>query len=302
MACDDFYAAWVAQAKNVTHSLYNTNWSFTPILQNMISKVKWANLTPLNPWTTSTTPISGSVEGADGNHGVRPTYKPFILNPDVYNAMDINTLRALCLQPAVFNSRSCLREGTQEEWRTISCRAEGSIVCRRLPVFLNNVLDSKERVRLYRTIQAQVEGELVLHLRSRLNIRMCRPNTSAIKEDILLAAERLRVNQDELRRLLNVDKTIRYNQVERSIHFYFFDRAKARELESIQIPFRNAMYRMVRFHLPAQGSVWARQNSRDGLGFAEAREYTVELHNVTRFTDIGKLTAYFQARIAADFE
>lgn len=302
VACDASYEAWVAQAKKVTHSLYNTNWSFTPILQNMISKVKWAKLTPLNPWTTSTAPTSGSVEGANGNNGERETYKPFLFNPAVYNAKDIKILRAICLQPAVFNSRSRLREGTQDEWRIISGLAEGSIVCRRLPIFLTNVLDSKERVRLYRTIQAQVEGELVLRLRSGLNIRMCRQNTSAIKEDILLAAERLRVNQDELRRLLNVAKTISYNQVERSIHFYFFDRATARDLESIEIPFRSAVYRMVNVHQPAQGSVWARQNGRDGPGFAAAREYTVELHNVTRFTDIGKLTAYFQAHIAADFE
>ena len=95
VACDASYEAWVAQAKKVTHSLYNTNWSFTPILQNMISKVKWAKLTPLNPWTTSITPTSGSVKGADGNYMVRETYKIVMFNPAVYNAKDIKTLSAL---------------------------------------------------------------------------------------------------------------------------------------------------------------------------------------------------------------
>ena len=30
--------------------------------------------------------------------------------------------------------------------------------------------------------------------------------------------------------------------------------------------------------------------------------YEVELHNVIRFTDIGRLTAYFEKHIATDFE
>ena len=76
-----------------------------------------------------------------------------------------------------------------DEWRIISGLAEEGIVSRRLPDFLKSVLDSKERLRLYRTIQAQVEGELVLQLRSGTTIRVCRQSTSAIKEDILLAAE-----------------------------------------------------------------------------------------------------------------
>ena len=71
----------------------------------------------------------------------------------------------------------------------------------------------------------------------------------------MLAAERLRVNQDGLWRLLNVAKTISYNQVDRSIRFYFFDQATARELESIVIPFRSVVYRMINVHLPAPGSV-----------------------------------------------
>ena len=110
----------------------------------------------------------------------------------------------------------------------------------------------------------------------------------------------MRVNQDEVRRLLNVAKTISYNPVERSIHFFFFDRATARNFEDASIPFRSIVYRVTNVHLPATGSVWARQVDRPCV--ATAREYTVELHNVTRFTDIGRLTAYFQAHIAAEFD
>lgn len=84
---------------------------------------------------------------------------------------------------------------------------------------LSSVLDSKERFRLSRTIWDQVEGKLVLHLRSGTNIGMCRQTTSAIQEDILLAAERLRASQEVLRRFINVAKTISYNLLQRCIHF-----------------------------------------------------------------------------------
>ena len=80
---------------------------------------------------------------------------------------------------------------------------------------------------------------------------MCRQNTSTIKEDILLAVERVLVNQDEIRRLLNVAKTISYNPVERSIQFNFFDRATARNFGTVTIPFRSVVYRVNNVHLPA---------------------------------------------------
>ena len=59
---------------------------------------------------------------------------------------------------------------------------------------------------------------------------------------------------------------------------------------------------MANMHPPFKGSVWARQIGRNRTRIATNREYAVELHNVTRFTDIGILTAYLQEHIAADFE
>ncbi|CAI5726723.1 unnamed protein product [Hyaloperonospora brassicae] len=300
--CNAPYATWADYATKAIQTLYNTNWTFTPILQNMISKVKWARLKPINQWASAPKRDSGINEGGDKAPDHENTYKTFMFNPAVYNLQDIATLRSICMQPATSNSGSRLRAGTLDEWRIITGLAEGSIVCRRLPVFLKSVLDSKERVRLSRTIQAQVEGELVLHLRSGLNIRLCRQSTSAIKEDILLAAERLRVDQEVLRRFLNVAKTISYNPLQRCIHFYFFDRVTARNFELVAVPFRGVIYRVANQHPPSKGSVWARQIGRDGTRLARVREYAVELHNVTRFTDIGRLTAYLQEHIAADFE
>ena len=68
------------------------------------------------------------------------------------------------------------------------------------------------------------------------------------------------------------------------------------------IPFRGALYRVSNMHPPVKGSVWARQLDTGGVRVAAQREYVVELHNVTRFTDISLLIAYFEAHIAAGVE
>ena len=68
------------------------------------------------------------------------------------------------------------------------------------------------------------------------------------------------------------------------------------------IPFRGALYRVSNMHPPVKGSVWARQLDNGGVRLAAQREYVVELHNVTHFTDIGRLTAYFEAHVAAEVE
>ena len=105
------------------------------------------------------------------------------------------------------------------------------------------------------------------------------------------------MNQDELRSLLNVAKTIIFDTVQRRIHIVFFDRQTASRYEMATIPFRGALYRVSNMHPPVKGSVWARQLDTGGVRLAAQREYVVELHNVTRFTDIGRLTAYFEARL-----
>ena len=68
------------------------------------------------------------------------------------------------------------------------------------------------------------------------------------------------------------------------------------------IPYRGALYRVSNMHPPVKGSVWARQLDTGGVRLAAQREYVVQLQNVTRCTDIGRLTAFFEANIAAGVE
>ena len=183
----------------------------------MLSKIKWSGLKPLNLWQDTSTPSGDSRGGARSTQMSRGQYLDFIFNPAVYSKANIATFREKCLKPvAALIGRRHLT-GTQEEWKIIRGLVEGSIFGRRMPNFLKSVLDFKERLRLYWIIQAQVEGEVMLQLRSGTNI--C-------------------VNQKELRSLLNVAKTIRFEPVHRRIHFYFFDGDTACKHELATIPFK----------------------------------------------------------------
>ena len=101
----------------------------------MISKVKQAWLKTLKQWAPSLKTDRGATEGGKRLQEHHDTYKVFMFNPAVYKSQDIETLRALCLQPATSKSGVQLRDGTLDGWRIISGLAEGSIVCRRLTVF-----------------------------------------------------------------------------------------------------------------------------------------------------------------------
>ncbi|EEY55695.1 uncharacterized protein PITG_09656 [Phytophthora infestans T30-4] len=102
--------------------------------------------------------------------------------------------------------------------------------------------------------------------------------------------------------MLSLAKTISYNHVQRSLHFFFFDRATARSFQAVQVPFHRMVYRLLNVHRPDTGSVWGRQLRRDGTRVTAQRHYEIEIYNITRFTDVGRLVAYLQQHIATKFE
>ena len=130
-------------------------------------------------------------------------------------------------------SRPPITEGTDDEWRITVGIAEGHIACRRMPDFLRSVLESRERLRLYSTIQDQVEGQLILTLGIGRPIPIGRQTSNGITEMILESAELLRVCLPELHRLLGLTKAISYTRSSRTIHFYFFSRAVARKATAL---------------------------------------------------------------------
>ncbi|EEY65301.1 uncharacterized protein PITG_21776 [Phytophthora infestans T30-4] len=129
-----------------------------------------------------------------------------------------------------------------------------------------------------------------------------RQHTQAIQEDIRVAAEVMHTNTPDLRKMLSLAKTISYNHVHRSLHFFFFDRATARQYRNVQVPFNRNVYRLANVHRPDTGSVWLRQLAHDGTRKSPQRQYEVDIYIITRFTDIGRIEAYLQQNITAKFE
>ncbi|POM81568.1 Hypothetical protein PHPALM_440 [Phytophthora palmivora] len=296
IASNGTYDDWSNYARTLIQDLYNTNWSLKNIMESMMSKMKWARILPHNQWTAKT---RSSLESGEGTRRALETtqpYEEFMFNPRVFSRQDTSRLRTGAL------AGNRLREGTKDEWKIISGLAEGSIVCRHLPAFIKSVLAPKEQLRLYTTIQRQVEGELVIQLRNGTGVASTRQQTRELKEDIMMAAERFKVNTTMLYQMLNMTKTISYNSVRRSIHFFFFDRQTALKFQLAVVPYKGTVYRVVNVHREDTGSVWDRQLDGGGVRMAVQTEYEVTLYHISRFMDIGRFTAYLQERIAADFE
>ena len=179
-----------------------------------------------------------------------------------------------------------LRVGTADEWLIIRGLAEGNIVSRRLPIFLQDIFSSTELLRLHSTIQAQVEGELRFRLSKGNSVSASRRHTQALKEDILLAAESTKVNRQVLYDLLRTMKTISYNPADKSIHLFFFDRATARQFQHTSVPFRRAVYRLENRHGPSLRSPWDRQQGASSIGSHRTVEYEIHLYKISRFVEI----------------
>lgn len=67
------------------------------------------------------------------------------------------------------------------------------------------------------------------------------------------------------------------------------------------MPFYGKLYRLQNAHRPEKGSVWQRQKGLNGLPHGRRVGYTVHLHNLTRFSDVGKIAAFLKKKIPTDF-
>uniref|UniRef100_M4BBH2 Uncharacterized protein n=1 Tax=Hyaloperonospora arabidopsidis (strain Emoy2) TaxID=559515 RepID=M4BBH2_HYAAE len=225
-----------------------------------------------------------------------------MFDPAEFSVELATKLRTLCTARLGPVRAHRLREGMDDEQRIIVGIAEGHIACRRMPDFLRSVLDRGERLRLYSTIQAQVEGQLVLTLGRGRPIPIGRQTSNGITEMILESAELLRVCLSELHRLLGLTKAISYTRSSRTIHFYFFSKAVARKVQDVRIPIQGRVYTLANVHEPGRGSVWLNQRGPDGRLGHSCTEYSIFLHNVTRFNEIGRIAAYFRSKVPTAFE
>uniref|UniRef100_A0AAV1UIQ4 Uncharacterized protein n=1 Tax=Peronospora matthiolae TaxID=2874970 RepID=A0AAV1UIQ4_9STRA len=91
-------------------------------------------------------------------------YEDFVFDPSRFPPSGVAHLKQLCADRSSADRKLLLRKGTDDERKIIVGIAKGYMACRSMPDFLRAVQDSKERLRLYSTVQAQVKGHLVLNL------------------------------------------------------------------------------------------------------------------------------------------
>ena len=294
------FKEWQRIARSLGNGLLTTKWAFTELIRKLSSQHKWAKAPILNHWASVVR--HGTSSTASTAASTTTEYKDFMFDPSRFPPDDIEHLTQLCADRSSAGRKVQLREGTDHEWKIIVGIAEGSVACRRMPDFLRAVLDSKERLRLYSTVQAQVEGHLVLHLAHTRGIPVGRQTTRAITESILESAEIAKVNLQEVHKLLGLTKTINYDRSTKSIHFFFFSRNAAMGLQDVRIPFQGRVYMLTNEHHPERGSVWNRQQGPSGRAGLLRAEYSIILHNLTRFNEIGRVAAYLKSKIPTEFD
>ena len=164
-----------------------------------------------------------------------------------------------------------VRYGTEDEWKIIPGLAEGNIVKKCLPQFLTSMFDHSELLRLHRTTEAQVEGELSFRLCGKSKVPTSRRHTLAMTEDILAAVESTNVNRQRIHDLLLKVKTMSYEEV---------------------VLDKRMVYRLLNKHDVSARSAWDRKNVVSSLSHRNIG-YEVRLYNVSRFVEIGKMSAFF---------
>lgn len=297
------FSDWQKMATAITHELLTTKWALKEIIRRLSSQHKWAQAPVLNQWARVVRTGATSTNQEQPCASI-PTqrFEDFMFDPSAFTEEQITRFRSLCAAQGARAGQHQVREGTDDEWTIIAGLVEGTVACRRMPDFIQQVLKGEERLRLYSTIQAQVEGELILQLDRAGGIKLSRRTTKAITEAILESAELARINLPDLHLMLNQTKTIGYDHVTKTIHFYFFTRTTAARHKDVRVPFYGGVYRLQNAHRTEQGSIWQRQHGLNGKPRGRRVEYTVHLHNLSRFSDVGRIAAYFKAKIPTEFE
>ena len=124
-----------------------------------------------------------------------------------------------------------------------------------MPQFLHKIFSAMNRLRLQNTIEVQVKSELSFFCLGAVTILASRQHTQALQEDMLLAAEGLKVKFEDLHRILNQVATTIFNHAKRSIHLFFFTRTVSKKFQCTIVPFRRRLYRLHNPHVPSEGSV-----------------------------------------------
>ena len=117
---------------------------------------------------------------------------------------------------------------------------------------------------LYCSVQAQVEGQLLLHLGHTRGIPDSRQTTRAITESILESTESTKVILFDVLKLLGLTKTNNYDRRQSRYRSIFFFQCAASHLYDMHIPFRGRVYMLSNAKHLEREYVWYREKCLNG--------------------------------------
>uniref|UniRef100_M4BAV4 Uncharacterized protein n=1 Tax=Hyaloperonospora arabidopsidis (strain Emoy2) TaxID=559515 RepID=M4BAV4_HYAAE len=182
------FTEWKRLARMFSQELVGSKWAFTEIVRKLSSQHTSAPAPVLNQLAQVVRCETQSGQATDAGPR-RTVYEDFMLNPAKYSPDEFGTLTTLCKTRLSLASTRKLREVNDDKWKVIIGVDAGDIACRQMLNFLRAVMASKERLHLYTTILAQVEGQVVLHIGSGREIPVIRRKMHAITDMILESAE-----------------------------------------------------------------------------------------------------------------
>ena len=142
-------------AHQIGKELLLTKWTFKEIMRKLANTHKWATAPIPRQWS-QVLRTGGSKAMNIVASRIISVFEDYMFDPAQFSVEQTTLLRSICSVGLNLASAHRLRKGTEDEWSIIIGTAEGHIACRRMPDLINAVFNSDERLRLVRTVQAQV--------------------------------------------------------------------------------------------------------------------------------------------------
>ncbi|KAE8880233.1 hypothetical protein PF005_g26512 [Phytophthora fragariae] len=239
---------WRARLYDIVRSVYKTRRSMMDIVDHRIATSQAAVAPVVNAWTQQNEQQKTDNENDMDVDMTGVDNSPYRFLKSVYTASEITLYRKICETPYGFPSK--IRKPTEKEKNIIRGLLEGSILCAHLPAFLKRVCTNAALRMIQNTIQAQVEGDLVLQLPTDFPVYPDFQSRERLVGMILLGIRKSEHPEARVVALLKNAKQVCYDKRGHAVHLIFWTREQAaiwgKEFKTL--PFRNRNFALRNEH------------------------------------------------------
>ncbi|KAE9060513.1 hypothetical protein PF007_g30580 [Phytophthora fragariae] len=295
---------WKGRLYDITRAIYKSRRSLIEVVEHRITTAQVTMQPMTNMWAIRAAEHapSNAVQDVDMSDDSTSMFR---FQSSTYSPEEVDALRRLCETAYGFPTQ--LRKPTEMETRIIKGLVEGTILCSKLPDFLKRICSNESLRKIQNTIQAQVEGDLIIKLQPEFPVYPDFQTEARLVSNITMGLENGRHDKQKVIALLQAAKQVYYDRKVHAVHIIFWTRELAakwsREVKTL--PFRNRTFPLVNehpedTHTSSQGPVdtevvWRRQVGADGVKNENPRDrYHVRLLNVSRCMDEAAIDAYIR--------